>query len=440
METVRLNIGGRHFETLRTTLCTNLAANSLFARLLDPANTSLAKTDSTGAFFFDRDGKLFHHVLNYLRHGVIDSDVYITNIAVRDEFAFWGVDLSFMSAPENPRVLAETLRALSHEDNIAPVSTRLETSSRIAGFFADTMLEQWGDKMTHAADAFKLQSAVLVCDGPTPVKSLKGYISQSELNRYKAPMARQDMMIFKHLLQHEDFKTFMLVTVYRRFSELDTSSEAAVTQAIYKHRYIELPPGDDFGFSFMALIRTLQSAASSDTTFWHYVQNSLLNFNCALSAGWFCKFMNQQFIETCTSNERNMIFPRPKAFFSNDANRNEWDHEMARRGFTTTWHQRLLRCSLKITRDGYEVPNRIEQRLNVRLQIDAPCHRVMSTGGTLDDPSKLQIYNLIDIYGLFECVSKHDVLDEPIWFCTISWAAPIESADRPAKRRRVEEA
>lgn len=66
-ERVRLNVGGRVFETARATL---LKTNSrFFADLL--STKSAGALDSTGGtlFFIDRSGYLFEFVLEFLRSG-----------------------------------------------------------------------------------------------------------------------------------------------------------------------------------------------------------------------------------------------------------------------------------------------------------------------------------------------------------------------------------
>jgi hypothetical protein len=60
---VRLDVGGHKCTTSKTTLVAE--AGSLLARMFDGSTPLEAEED--GSFFLDRDGRHFHHVLNYLR-------------------------------------------------------------------------------------------------------------------------------------------------------------------------------------------------------------------------------------------------------------------------------------------------------------------------------------------------------------------------------------
>ena len=61
---VVLNIGGIRFETSRATLC-KVPRSFFTLRLL--AGAASVSRDSDGAYFVDRDGRLFHHILSWLR-------------------------------------------------------------------------------------------------------------------------------------------------------------------------------------------------------------------------------------------------------------------------------------------------------------------------------------------------------------------------------------
>ncbi|KAI9208566.1 BTB/POZ protein [Polychytrium aggregatum] len=65
-EVVRLNVGGAHFETLRSTLSSPQAAQSRFETMLD-GTQAWARQTIDGAYFIDRDPRHFRHILNYLR-------------------------------------------------------------------------------------------------------------------------------------------------------------------------------------------------------------------------------------------------------------------------------------------------------------------------------------------------------------------------------------
>ena len=70
-ENIKINVGGRIFKTSLKTL--RKEPESVLA-LMFSEKFNLKKEDD-GSFFIDRDGTIFHHVLNYLRDGKILEDV-----------------------------------------------------------------------------------------------------------------------------------------------------------------------------------------------------------------------------------------------------------------------------------------------------------------------------------------------------------------------------
>ena len=58
-----VNVGGVRFTTTISTL--TKYADSMLGRMFSGEFSTA--TDAEGAFFIDRDGNLFHHVLNFLR-------------------------------------------------------------------------------------------------------------------------------------------------------------------------------------------------------------------------------------------------------------------------------------------------------------------------------------------------------------------------------------
>ncbi|KAF7489207.1 BTB/POZ domain-containing protein KCTD5 [Sarcoptes scabiei] len=65
-EWIKLNVGGTHFQTTRTTLCSD--RNSFFYRLCQDDSLESEK-DENGAILIDRDPSYFAPILNFLRHG-----------------------------------------------------------------------------------------------------------------------------------------------------------------------------------------------------------------------------------------------------------------------------------------------------------------------------------------------------------------------------------
>ena len=70
---IGLNIGGHVYLTTRWTLDRSDQHSRLRESVFGTPQSRLfappqAPTDAQGNFFFDRDGTLFRHILNYLRH------------------------------------------------------------------------------------------------------------------------------------------------------------------------------------------------------------------------------------------------------------------------------------------------------------------------------------------------------------------------------------
>ncbi len=61
---IKLDVGGHKFSTARSTLLT--VHGSLLERMFS-GSYPLEKDEEDGSFFIDRDGRQFHHILNYLR-------------------------------------------------------------------------------------------------------------------------------------------------------------------------------------------------------------------------------------------------------------------------------------------------------------------------------------------------------------------------------------
>lgn len=86
---VRLNIGGVPYMTTKATLLSR--GQNFFGPLLDGHFAQLR--DASGAYFIDRNGRMFAPLLDYLRQGVLmlPSDVKIE--ILWEEAKFYGIDL-----------------------------------------------------------------------------------------------------------------------------------------------------------------------------------------------------------------------------------------------------------------------------------------------------------------------------------------------------------
>ena len=68
---IKLNIGGKRFETSRGTLC--MQPDSMLAAMFSGRHA--LTPDEDGSYFIDRDGKHFGHILNFLRQGTIQVEL-----------------------------------------------------------------------------------------------------------------------------------------------------------------------------------------------------------------------------------------------------------------------------------------------------------------------------------------------------------------------------
>jgi len=82
---VKLNVGRKHFEVSRDLLMKN--GNSRLSKLVSDANPE-------DTVCIDRDGSIFKHLLNYLRHGEIMLPETISKSAFLREIEYFGIDVT----------------------------------------------------------------------------------------------------------------------------------------------------------------------------------------------------------------------------------------------------------------------------------------------------------------------------------------------------------
>ncbi|KAH7728094.1 Potassium channel tetramerization-type BTB domain containing protein [Aphelenchoides avenae] len=86
---VRLNVGGKVFQTTRQTL--NRESSSFLARLCQEEDDLPSEKDETGAYLIDRDPEYFTSVLNYLRHGKVVLDKGLSEEGLLEEAEFYNL-------------------------------------------------------------------------------------------------------------------------------------------------------------------------------------------------------------------------------------------------------------------------------------------------------------------------------------------------------------
>ncbi|KAI1725649.1 BTB/POZ domain-containing protein [Ditylenchus destructor] len=86
---VKLNVGGRVFQTTRQTL--SREAGSFLTRLCQDDQDLPSEKDETDSYVIDRDSDYFATVLNYLRHGKLVLDRGLSEEGVLEEAEFYNL-------------------------------------------------------------------------------------------------------------------------------------------------------------------------------------------------------------------------------------------------------------------------------------------------------------------------------------------------------------
>ncbi|KAL3789350.1 hypothetical protein HJC23_006504 [Cyclotella cryptica] len=85
VETVKFNVGGRHFEVSRALIEQN--PDTMLAKMI----TDTWEKDPDKRLFIDRDGDKFAHVLDYLRYGSIELPPTIPQAMFKRELDYYGI-------------------------------------------------------------------------------------------------------------------------------------------------------------------------------------------------------------------------------------------------------------------------------------------------------------------------------------------------------------
>ena len=138
MNRVVLNVGGKRFETTRSTLLQY--PDSLLGRMFAPENEHLLERDSDGSFFFDANGECFESiVLDTYRHGFrpLPKDDAATAERMRREYDYWQLT---NQREESEQAVVEALLnraelALHIEDNLFDIVAFGTTAQTIIALF-----------------------------------------------------------------------------------------------------------------------------------------------------------------------------------------------------------------------------------------------------------------------------------------------------------------
>lgn len=142
MNRVVLNVGGKRFETTRSTLLQY--PDSLLGRIFAPENEHLLQRDSDGSFFFDANGECFESiVLDTYRHGFrpLPKDDAAAAERMRREYDYWQLTNQYeKSDEEREQATVEALLnraelALHIEDNLFDIVAFGTTAQTIIALF-----------------------------------------------------------------------------------------------------------------------------------------------------------------------------------------------------------------------------------------------------------------------------------------------------------------
>lgn len=146
-KTLRLNVGGTHFEVLCETL--ERCEGSMLATLasdhkkdlnsdevpifIDADKQSLFLGTDEETIFIDRNGRLFEYVLDYLRTNKVHLPPSVSRAAVKEEFEFYGIDadMTFPSEMYDCNYFLELAEEVTAESNQLAAKKAAEKSAHI---------------------------------------------------------------------------------------------------------------------------------------------------------------------------------------------------------------------------------------------------------------------------------------------------------------------
>lgn len=97
VDTVKFNVGGRHFEVSRDLIEQN--PDTMLARMI----SETWESEPDKPMFIDRDGDLFAQVLNYLRYGSIELSPTIPQAMFKRELDYYSIPAIDGSVSQEPK-------------------------------------------------------------------------------------------------------------------------------------------------------------------------------------------------------------------------------------------------------------------------------------------------------------------------------------------------
>jgi hypothetical protein len=158
-----LNVGGKRFETHRSTLI-QAFPESLLSAMFARRNKQLVKPDDDGSYFFDRSSSIFKHILDCYRNVTTPrldeppKDSGISSQAWNAELLFWGLAIAPVS---------ETRLTVLDQRDI----TLKQHYTRLCTLLAQEMREYWINRGV-GADPEKPELELWLCTGEIFVGNL----------------------------------------------------------------------------------------------------------------------------------------------------------------------------------------------------------------------------------------------------------------------------
>jgi hypothetical protein len=184
-EKVKLNVGGRYYQTTIRTLTKHSEGTSSYFKALFSRQWQLQKDPKDESVFIDRDGDLFGFILQYLRTGKIsidfDYDLLRQDLMMEAEFYNLHILVNLLNA--NPSKKEDDTKRNSQSD-----SKKLYLDTKILSIndqqelnkFSGYDHQQWQLIYRASRDGYTAKAFHQICDGCSPticvIRSNHGFI------------------------------------------------------------------------------------------------------------------------------------------------------------------------------------------------------------------------------------------------------------------------
>lgn len=424
---VAFNVGGRRFALLRSTIVAR-APDSLLARIA--AGTSGMRTlrDAEGAYFFDRDGDAFAHVVEWLRNGRLRAGSYNVE-QLRDEFEYWAIDGALALLPQPlPAALLREVRIEAVREALQDASEECLVST--VARLADTFIDTWGDTLVWQSRSLGTSDALVCMHRGLDAGFVNRYAKASNMReprRFTSVFAETPVYSawIEQISKDTDAEVRHVFTDIERYTFINRLTEAQISAVVAEVKRLVASPDE------------MRRAYTFET---HNDGNIALAFTA-----WRDGVIGKH-VETLRKDKamRRSFFPKPSAIFEREHARAEWTRAMQERGFSSSW----MRGAVDGRRSKWinELPGM--HGPIVIVFDDKSEHCEMRSQETDEDRLGARA-DLVDVCGTLASLGTRDRL---VWLCRVSWAMPLRPApvfqtsvvdeEPPAatkKRRRVDD-